>query len=78
MNNIKEEFGLTSHQVGHLVKQNKLRTVDSKPSLLAFDLLMVEQNFDGYGHYIWLWHVKKMHLLLERLGHKRVFDTLTE
>lgn len=78
MKDIGKEYGLTSHQVGNLLKKNKLRTADGKPTSLAFDLRMVDQKFDGFGHYVWAWHVSKMHMFLERLGHKRASDTLTD
>lgn len=78
MKDIGRDYGLTSHQVGSLLKENKLRTAEGRPSSLAYDLRMVDQKFDGFGHYIWAWHVKKMRMLLERLGHKRASDTLTE
>lgn len=78
MKEIGRDFGLTSHDVGKLLKAHKLRTEDGKPSARAFEVGLVDQKFDGFGHYIWVWHNDKMRMLLERLGHRRRLDAVSE
>jgi hypothetical protein len=74
MKDIGRDYGMTSHVLGKLLKQHGLRTEDGKPSAKAFEIEMVDQKFDGFGHYIWSWHIAKMKKLLERLGHEPKSD----
>lgn len=72
MREIGLEFGISSHQVGKILKRNKLRTPDGRPSELAFSLEMVTQKWtEDHSHYIWIWHRPRVAALLERLGRKR-------
>jgi hypothetical protein len=78
MKEIGREYGLSSHQIGKLLKTHGLRTEEGKPSARAFDIKMVEQKHNGPDHYVWVWHVRKTRMLLERLGHTPKTDTLTD
>ena len=71
MKDIGAQFGLTSHQVGKLLKKQGLRTADGRPSPEAFQAELVSQKFDEFGHYLWSWHVKTITSLLEQAGHAK-------
>jgi hypothetical protein len=72
MKQIGLEFGLTSHQVGKILKGNKLRHPDGKPTELAFSIELVAQKFtEDHTHYIWIWHRPRMVAIFQRLGLKQ-------
>jgi len=57
MKQIGRELGLTSHQIGHKLKDLGLRTDLGRPSELAFDAGFVAQKWAADGeHYLWAWH----------------------
>ena len=70
MKEIGAFYGLTSHQVGKILKGKGLRTDEGKPSRQAFDLGMVEKKHDELGHYLYAWHVGKTKAMLVQLGYK--------
>ena len=78
MTHIGKKYGITCHQLGKILKKNKLRASGGSPSPLAEELGMVQKKYDGEGHYMWIWHVIKTQMLLERLGHKQASGTSTD
>ena len=71
MKDIGAAFGMTSHKVGKLLKEQGLRTADGRPSQKSFDSGLVAQKFDECGHYLWSWKVATITSLLEQAGYNR-------
>lgn len=65
MRDIGAAVGLTSHQIGKLLKKLGLRTPDGRPTRMAFDQKLCAQRWarDGRG-YCWAWHVQRVLPLL--------------
>ena len=64
-------FGVTSHVIGKTLKRLSLRTIEGKPSQLAFDLGLVEQRW-SLDAYTWVWNLEKTVPFLEQAGLERV------
>lgn len=81
MKELGQQLGLTSHQVGKLLKQLGYRTPDGKPSAIAFALKMVQQRF-AYGsneHYCWAWSfVHILPLLREMLAQGQANEAISK
>lgn len=60
MTAIGEPLGYTSHQIGYALRIAGLRTRENKPSSLAFELGLVEPQYDDFGHYLWAWHEERV------------------
>jgi hypothetical protein len=65
MRDIGAAVGLTSHQIGKLLKKLGLRTPNGKPTRSAFDQGLCAQRWarDGRG-YCWAWDVQRVLPLL--------------
>jgi hypothetical protein len=70
MRDIGRLVGLTSHQIGKVLKRLGLRTSEGKPSQMAYSNNLVAQKFDGYGHYLWAWDRDEVLRLLAATGVK--------
>lgn len=66
MKDIGAELGLTSHQVGRLLKKAGLRTSSGKPSNRAYDEKWVAQKFSDYN-YLWAWDSERVIPLLKSM-----------
>jgi hypothetical protein len=64
-------FGMTSHQIGKLLKQFGLRTEAGKPSRMAFDGGYCDQRWThDMNNYCWAWHAEQTVALLQKNGYK--------
>jgi hypothetical protein len=70
MKDIGRLVGLTSHQIGKVLKRLGLRTSEGRPTQMAYSNLLVAQKFDGYGHYLWAWDRDEVLRLLAATGVK--------
>ena len=66
-------FGITSHQVGRILKAAGLRTQTGKPSRKAFVEEWVQETWTSDRlNYTWAWDTEKTAALLESNGLRRV------
>lgn len=70
MKDIGRLIGLTSHQIGKVLKRLGLRTSEGRPSQMAYSNKLVAQKFDGFGHYLWAWDRDEVLRLLAATGVK--------
>jgi predicted RNA binding protein YcfA (HicA-like mRNA interferase family) len=69
MKDLGRLYGLTSHQIGKLLKKLGLRTEQGKPSHAAFKGGYCDQRWSpDNNHYTWAWHAKMTSKILELNG----------
>lgn len=75
MKEIGGRFGVTSHQIGRLLKELGLRTHDGRPSEKAFEFGLVEKRWtNSMEHYLWAWRAEEIVLILIDAGLKERCD----
>ena len=73
MKEIGEEFGVTSHKIGKVLKDLGYRTDKGRPSDKAFEECLVNQRWtDDSFNYLWAWDREKTIGILEKAGLRKV------